>query len=98
MTSLLETLEELFNTRDLYEVLGYAGEDKKSATPAQIKKSYHKSSLKYHPDRVSSKSDEEKELATRKFQALGAVYKVLSDASSKDLYWSASICIQLCVP
>ena len=38
MPSLLETLEDLFGTRDLYEVLKI----KKEANVAQIRKAYHK--------------------------------------------------------
>ena len=54
---LLETLESLFATRDLYIVLGFDTSETKdkskrtSATEGQLKKAYHKSSLKYHPDR-----------------------------------------------
>jgi len=83
---LLDTLEELFSTRDLYQVLGFTGDDKKGASESQLRKAYHRSSLKYHPDRVASKSAEEQASATKKFQALGAVYKVLSDPGAKDLY------------
>ena len=38
MPSLLESLESLFGTSDLYQVL----ETTKDATPAQIRKAYHK--------------------------------------------------------
>jgi preprotein translocase subunit Sec63 len=38
MPSLLDSLESLFETRDLYEVLG----TKKEASEAQIRKAYHK--------------------------------------------------------
>jgi DnaJ-class molecular chaperone len=38
MPSLLDTLQTLFGTSDLYEVL----EITKEATPAQIRKAYHK--------------------------------------------------------
>jgi len=86
MVGLLDTLDELFSTRDLYEVLGFTGDDRKGASQSHLKKAYHKSSLKYHPDRVAGKSADEQSLATKKFQALGAVYKVLSDPGAKDLY------------
>jgi len=90
--SLLETLESLFSTRDLYVVLGFDTpetrdvEKRKSATDGQLKKAYHKSSLKYHPDRVAGQEDEKKAEATQKFQALGAVYKILGDKDSKSVY------------
>ena len=38
MPSILETLESLFGTRDLYKVLNI----KKEANEAQIRKAYHK--------------------------------------------------------
>ena len=55
--SLVETLDDLFSTHDLYVVLGFDTAEtvdkakRKAATEGQIKKAYHKSSLKYHPDR-----------------------------------------------
>lgn len=36
-----------------------------------------------HPDRVK---DEEKEIATQKFQTLGKVYSILSDKERRALY------------
>jgi curved DNA-binding protein CbpA len=65
MPALLESLERLFETKDLYAVLGV---DKK-CSPDQIKKGYHKRSLKIHPDRVADEKDRPK--ATEKFQCLG---------------------------
>jgi len=79
MPSLLETCEDLFNTRDLYEVLKI----EKTATSAQIKKAYHKISLKVHPDRTSQ---ENKDRCTQQFQCVGAVYALLSDDSRRGLY------------
>lgn len=90
--SLLESLETLFSTGDLYVVLGFDtletrdSEKRKAATEGQLKKAYHKSSLKYHPDRVASQSDDKKAEATQKFQALGAVYKILGDKDAKAVY------------
>ena len=40
-------------------------------------------SLRVHPDRATP---EDRETSTKKFQALGATYKILSDADSKALY------------
>lgn len=84
MPGLTTTLEELFDTIDLYAILGLDKKEKSSYSSAKIKKSYHKRSLQFHPDRVQG--DENKELATKKFQALSAVYKILSDESKKSLY------------
>lgn len=79
MPGLIETLEELFQTKDLYEVLQIS----KDADESKIKKGYHKTSLKVHPDRAKP---EDREISTKKFQALGAVYKILSDKDSRALY------------
>jgi len=76
---LLDTCEELFQTKDLYQVLGI----QKSANASQIKKAYHKVSLKTHPDRAE---ESEKETATRKFQCVSAVYSLLSDENRRGLY------------
>ena len=43
MPSLLASCEELFNSKDLYEVLGA----EKTANSAQIKKAYHKVKTSY---------------------------------------------------
>ena len=87
MPSLLDTLEKLFSTRDLYEALGFPklgkSDDRKGLTEGQIRKAYHKSSLKHHPDRAAEKDRED---ATKKFQALGAAYKILSESASRALY------------
>jgi len=79
MPSLVSICEELFATKDLYQVLGLD----KQANESQIKKAYHKLSLRVHPDRVV---EEDRELATRKFQCIGAIYALLSDASRRGLY------------
>jgi len=75
---LLETCNE-FGSSDLYTVLGV----EKTASQGQIKKAYHKGSLKVHPDRVA---EDEREICTKKFQCLSAVYTVLSDESRRGLY------------
>ena len=57
----LESVEEEYGTRDLYEVLGVP----KDCKASDIKKAYHKMSLKVHPDRVKPQDVKE---ATKKFQ------------------------------
>lgn len=59
---LIERCQELFRTSNLYDVLGST----KSATEAELRKSYYKMSLKVHPDRAP-----EDPLATEKFQVSG---------------------------
>ena len=84
MPGLLDTLEELFGTKDLYAVLDV----EKGVEESKIKKAYHKTSLKVHPDRAKPADREE---ATKKFQALGAVYKILSDKDARALYDERSV-------
>lgn len=63
--------------RDYYEVLGV----ERNASEDDIKKSYRKLALKYHPDRnPGDKSAEEK------FKELGEAYEVLSDPQKKSAF------------
>jgi molecular chaperone DnaJ len=63
--------------RDYYEVL----EVTRTATAAEISKSYRRLALKYHPD--SNPDDQE---ATAKFKECAEAYEVLSDASKRARY------------
>lgn len=56
----------------LYEILGLP--PRKLASKEQIKRAYHKQSLRYHPDKVS---EEEAEEAAEKFVAVKAAYELL---------------------
>jgi len=76
---LLDRLEELFGTSDLYKVLGV----EKKASASEIKRAYHKKALKAHPDKAPA---EQKEKATEEFQALCAAYKTLSDEETRKVY------------
>ncbi|XP_040292480.1 dnaJ homolog subfamily C member 9 [Bufo bufo] len=79
MPKLLESCERHFGSSDLYTVLGV----RKTAGEAEVRRGYHKTSLKVHPDRVA---EEDKEEATLKFQVLGKVYSILSDKEQRALY------------
>lgn len=68
--------------KDYYKELGL-GQD---ATEAEIKKAYRKSALKYHPDRHSGSTDEQKEEAEKKFKRIGEAYALLSDPQKKQQY------------
>ncbi|HZW55570.1 MAG TPA: molecular chaperone DnaJ [Nitrososphaerales archaeon] len=62
--------------RDYYEVLGVS----KDATPDQIKSTYRKLALQYHPDRNKSPSAEEK------FKEISEAYAILSDDQKRAQY------------
>ncbi|XP_063603397.1 dnaJ homolog subfamily C member 9-like [Penaeus indicus] len=79
MPSILEACEDLFGVSCLYKVLGV----EKSARENELKKAYHRVSLKVHPDRVS---EDDKQEATQKFQTLGKVYSILSDKDRRAVY------------
>ena len=61
--------------KDFYEILGV----QKNASDDEIKKSYRKLAMKYHPDR--NKDDKESE---RKFKEVSAAYEVLKDSEKRD--------------
>ena len=61
--------------RDFYEILGLS----KNASDSEIKKSYRKLAMKYHPDR--NQGDKE---AEKKFKEASAAYEILKDPE-KDL-------------
>ncbi|HHI87877.1 MAG TPA: molecular chaperone DnaJ, partial [Candidatus Cloacimonetes bacterium] len=63
--------------RDYYEILGLD----KSASPSEIKSSYRKLALKYHPDK--NKDDKE---AEEKFKEASEAYEVLSDVEKRKKY------------
>jgi molecular chaperone DnaJ len=64
--------------RDYYEVLGVA----KSADGEEIKRSYRRLAMKYHPDRA----DGDKTEAEVKFKECAEAYEVLSDADKRRRY------------
>ncbi len=63
--------------RCYYEVLEIA----KEAAPEEIKKSYRRKALKYHPDRNPNDPDSE-----RRFKEAAEAYEVLGDASKRQRY------------
>jgi len=63
---------------DYYEVLGIP----RGATDAEIKRSYRKLAMKWHPDKNPDNGEE----ASTKFQLVGEAYAVLSDKEKKAIY------------
>ncbi len=63
--------------RDLYEVLGLA----KNASDEEIKKSYRKLAMKYHPDRNPGNAESEE-----KFKEAKTAYEILSDSDKRAAY------------
>ncbi|XP_063218083.1 dnaJ homolog subfamily C member 9 [Bacillus rossius redtenbacheri] len=77
--SLLELCEKYFGSKDLYDVLGIS----KSASAKEVRKAYHRMSLRVHPDRVD---EAQKAEATEKFKVLGKLHSILSDKEKRRLY------------
>ncbi|KAI8921923.1 hypothetical protein DFJ77DRAFT_544799 [Powellomyces hirtus] len=67
---------------DIYEEFGIA----RDATESDIKTSYRKLCLKYHPDKLGGASEEERVTATQKFQQIASWYQILSDPIKRQRY------------
>ena len=63
---------------DFYKLLGVD----KNASEAEIKKSYRKMAMKYHPDR----NKEKPEAAEKKFKQIKEAYEILSDPQKRSAY------------
>ncbi|HKV25469.1 MAG TPA: molecular chaperone DnaJ [Candidatus Acidoferrum sp.] len=66
------------NQRDFYEVLGVT----RTSSVEEIKSSYRKAALKWHPDR----NPENKQEAEEKFRECTEAYSVLSDPEKREVY------------
>ena len=68
--------------KNLYGILGV----NKNATDDEIKKAYHKMSIKWHPDRHMKENEEKQKEAEEKFKEIGEAYEVLSDKKKRQHY------------
>mmetsp|Transcript_7229 Transcript_7229/g.18886 ORF Transcript_7229/g.18886 Transcript_7229/m.18886 type:complete len:371 (+) Transcript_7229:117-1229(+) len=68
--------------RDFYAILGVD----RNADDAQLKRSYKKAAIKYHPDKHASKSDAEKTQAEEKFKEVAEAFETLSDKDKRAVY------------
>jgi len=64
---------------DYYDILGIS----KGATAEEIKKSYRKQAVEWHPDKHK---DGEKEAAEKRFKEINEAYQVLSDEKKRKAY------------
>jgi DnaJ homolog subfamily C member 9 len=67
---------------DLYAVLSLTD----TAKPDEIKKSYRRLALLYHPDKHATAEESFKKNASTKFQQIGFAYAVLSDEKRRSRY------------
>lgn len=68
--------------RDYYEILGV----QKGASRDEIKKSYRKIAMKYHPDKFNGATEEEKKEAEDKFKEAAEAWEVLEKEDTRKLY------------
>ena len=68
--------------KDYYDIL----QVDRNATQDEIKKSYRKLSIKWHPDKHTNDSEKDKKEAEEKFKAISEAYAVLSDPDKKKQY------------
>lgn len=71
--------------KDYYKILGV----EKTATEDEIKKSYKKLALKWHPDKNSA-TEEQRVEAEAKFKDISEAYSVLSDSQKRQRYDSGA--------
>ncbi len=68
--------------KDYYKILGLSRE----ASADEIKRAYRKLAPKYHPDKNSGGTEEEKKKAEKMFKEVNEAYQVLSDPKKKAMF------------
>ena len=67
---------------EFYDLL----EVKQEASDDDIRRSFKRLALKFHPDKTQSLSPADREEAERRFKAINEAYSVLSDPARRDRY------------
>ena len=75
-------IKDIDFNKDYYGVLGVS----KDASESDIKAAFRKMSLKYHPDRHTNDSDEDKKKSEGKFVEVNEAYTILSDKNLRQAY------------
>ena len=70
------------NKRDYYKVLGV----NKNASQEDIKKSFKKLAVKYHPDKQVNKTEDEKIKSEESFKEINEAYEILSNKEKREIY------------
>ena len=68
--------------KDYYKILNI----EKNATDDEIRKSYKKLALQYHPDKNNGCTDDEKNKCIEKFKEVSEAYSILSDKDKRSQY------------
>lgn len=78
----MANIKDIDYNKDYYGILGVS----KDASESDIKKAYRKLSLKWHPDKHTSDSDEDKKVAEEKFKEVNDAYSILGDQDMRNAY------------
>ncbi|KAJ3107839.1 DnaJ sub C member 7 [Phlyctochytrium planicorne] len=77
-----QNLQKQAKRKDYYKIL----ELERGASDNEIKKSFRRMALSYHPDKQAGMSEDEKEIASAKFKEINEAYSVLSDPRKKEMF------------
>ena len=69
-------------SKNYYEMLNIPN----TSSDEEIRKAYHKLALKWHPDRHTNDTPENKKIAEEKFKEINKIYEVLSDPVKRKNY------------